>query len=71
MLLKEKVAIITGAASQRGIGRATAACFAHHGARVVVLDLDEAAAQRTALELGSGHLGLAANVTDAEAIQRA
>lgn len=71
MLLKEKIAIITGAASQRGIGRATAACFAHHGARVVVLDLDETAAQRTALELGSGHLGLAANVTDAEAIQRA
>ncbi|CAK6493074.1 3-oxoacyl-[acyl-carrier-protein] reductase FabG [Pantoea sp. Nvir] len=71
MLLKEKVAIITGAASQRGIGRATAACFAHQGARVVVLDLDESAAQRTALELGSGHLGLAANVTDAEAIQRA
>lgn len=71
MLLKNKVAIITGAASQRGIGRATASCFAQQGARVVVLDLDEQAAQRTAQQLGEEHLGLAVNVTDPEAIHRA
>lgn len=71
MLLKNKVAIITGAASQRGIGLATASCFAQQGARVVVLDLDEQAAQRTAQQLGEEHLGLAVNVTDPEAIHRA
>lgn len=71
MLLKNKVAIITGAASERGIGRATAMCFASQGARVVILDLDEAAAQKAASQLGEGHLGLAANVTDPDAVQRA
>lgn len=71
MLLKNKVAIITGAASERGIGRATAICFASQGARVVILDLDEAAAQKAASQLGEGHLGLAANVTDPDAVQRA
>ena len=38
--LKNKRAIVTGAAS--GIGRATALAFAEHGASVVVADLDEA-----------------------------
>lgn len=71
MLLKNKVAIITGAASERGIGRASAMCFASQGARVVILDLDEAAAQKAASQLGEGHLGLAANVTDPDAVQRA
>lgn len=71
MLLKNKVAIITGAASERGIGRATAICFASQGARVVILDLDEAAAQKAASQLGEGHLGLATNVTDPDAVQRA
>lgn len=48
MLLQGKVAIITGAASERGIGRATAVTFAKHGARVVILDLDESAARDAA-----------------------
>lgn len=39
MLLRDKVCIITGAASLRGIGYATAELFAEHGARVVVADL--------------------------------
>lgn len=71
MLLENKVAIITGAASQRGIGRATAACFAQHGARVVVLDLDLQAAQASALSCGDGHLGLATDVTDPLSVRRA
>ena len=39
MLLKDKVCVITGAASLRSIGYATAELFAEHGARVVVVDL--------------------------------
>ncbi|MFC5696765.1 SDR family NAD(P)-dependent oxidoreductase [Pseudomonas sp. GCM10022186] len=64
MLLESKIAIVTGAASARGIGRATAKVFAEQGARVAILDLDLEAARQAAAELGEGHLGLAANVAD-------
>lgn len=64
MLLEGKIAIITGAASAKGIGRAMARAFAKQGARVAILDLDEKAAQAAAAELGSDHIGLAANVAD-------
>ena len=67
MLLSDKICIITGAASQRGIGRATARLFARQGARIVVLDLDEGQARDAAADLGHGHLGLACNVTDKQA----
>jgi len=39
MLLEDKVCLVTGAASLRSIGYATAELFAEHGARVVVVDL--------------------------------
>lgn len=66
MLLQGKVALITGAASARGIGRATAEIFAQQGAKVVVVDLDLEQSQHTAQALGEGHLGLAANVANEE-----
>ncbi|MFK3775724.1 SDR family NAD(P)-dependent oxidoreductase [Pseudomonas sp. NPDC089406] len=64
MLLEGKIAIVTGAASARGIGRATAQAFAAQGAKVAILDLDLSAARAAASDLGAGHLGLAANVAD-------
>lgn len=47
--LDEKVALITGAGS--GMGQATAALFAREGARVVVVDIDEAGGQQTVADI--------------------
>jgi NAD(P)-dependent dehydrogenase (short-subunit alcohol dehydrogenase family) len=62
VLLADKTAVISGAASARGIGRATARLFALHGARVAILDIDGAGAREAAAELGEGHLGIACDV---------
>lgn len=48
MLLKDKVAIITGAASARGLGFATAKLFAENGAKVVIIDLNGEASEAAA-----------------------
>ncbi|WP_370160551.1 SDR family NAD(P)-dependent oxidoreductase [Limimaricola soesokkakensis] len=64
-LLTGKYAVITGAASPRGLGKATAKLYAEHGATVAILDLDAGAAQVAAADLpGEGHVGLACDVTD-------
>src|SRR4051794_41914024 len=57
MLLTGKTTAISGAASERGIGFATARLFAKHGARVAILDLDEAGAGPAAGGAGEGHNG--------------
>src|SRR5689334_12120501 len=64
MLLKDKVAIITGGAGLNGLGFATARLMAEHGARVAVLDLERADPRAAAAELGKAHLGVVADVTD-------
>ena len=64
MLLKDKVAVITGGAGPNGLGFATARAMAAQGARVAVLDLERAEPQAAAAELGAGHLGIVADVTD-------
>ena len=64
MLLKDKVALITGGAGLNGLGFATARQMAEHGARVVILDLAHAEPAAAAARLGAGHLGLLADVTD-------
>lgn len=64
MLLKGKIAVITGAASMRGLGLAMAKLFADHGAKIAILDLDVGAARQAAQLLkGRGHLGLKCDVT--------
>ena len=45
MLLKERTAIISGAAGPNGIGFATAKAFAAQGARVAILDINTEGAQ--------------------------
>jgi NAD(P)-dependent dehydrogenase (short-subunit alcohol dehydrogenase family) len=64
MLLKDKVAVITGGAGINGLGYATARQMAAQGARVVILDLARAEPAGAAARLGEGHLGLVADVTD-------
>ncbi len=67
LLLQDKIAVITGAASLRGLGRATARLFAEHGGRVAILDLDEGLATEAAIDLpvvaGKPHIGFACDVT--------
>lgn len=70
-LLAGKFAVITGAASPRGLGKATAKLFAAHGATVAILDLDEASAKAAAADLGPQHVGLACNVIDLDGVQKA
>jgi NAD(P)-dependent dehydrogenase (short-subunit alcohol dehydrogenase family) len=63
VLLENRVAIITGAASARGIGKAMAQVFAQHGARIAILDLSADAAAAAAKDIGPNHLGVACDVT--------
>lgn len=71
MLLKDKTAVISGAASKRGIGRATAQLFAEQGARVAILDLDADGAAKAAAELGPGHVGVGCDVADLTSCRQA
>ena len=66
-----RIAFVTGAAS--GIGKAIATRLAADGACVVIADLDLEKAQAAAAELGSTDvaIGVAADVSDAAAVQAA
>ncbi|MBA2962321.1 MULTISPECIES: SDR family NAD(P)-dependent oxidoreductase [Ramlibacter] len=64
MLLKDKVAVITGGAGLNGLGFATARMMAAQGARIAILDLARAEPAGAAARLGAGHIGVVADVTD-------
>jgi D-sorbitol dehydrogenase (acceptor) len=66
MKLKDKVAVVTGAA--RGIGKAIAERYVKEGAKVVVADLNEQGAKAIASELGPNAIGLKLDVTDQASI---
>ena len=61
-LLDGRLALITGAGS--GIGEAIAHAMADAGARVVAVDIDGGAAERTAAAIGRGAASFACDVTD-------
>ncbi len=71
----ERTAVVTGAASARGIGRALAGRLAAEGWAVAVLDLDEGASREAAEEVGARHgvptLGAAADVADPASVDAA
>jgi 2-hydroxycyclohexanecarboxyl-CoA dehydrogenase len=73
--VKDKTAVVTGAASLRGIGRATAHALAAAGWNIAVLDLDETGAKAAAEEIAAAHgvpaLGLACDVTDETSVTAA
>jgi NADP-dependent 3-hydroxy acid dehydrogenase YdfG len=66
--LPGRVVAITGAA--RGIGRATAEACVRAGMLVAIGDLDLAAAQRTAAELGGGTIAIELDVCDRASVAR-
>jgi 3-hydroxybutyrate dehydrogenase len=69
MKLKDKCAIVTGAAS--GIGKEIAFTYAREGAKVAIADLNREAADATANEIraaGGQALGVAMDVTDEQAV---
>ena len=61
-MLKDKVIVITGGASPRGIGRATAKLFASLGATIAIVDLDDERSEQAAKELGPQHRGYRCDV---------
>jgi 3-oxoacyl-[acyl-carrier protein] reductase len=71
--LDGRVALITGAGSEHGIGRAIATAFAAAGASVGLVDMDAAGAERNAAELQTGAeaFGCGVDVTDPESVRAA
>lgn len=71
MTLKDKVAIVTGAAS--GIGKGISLCFAERGATVIVVDINLQKAKGVAKQIKCGgvpSLAIEANVASSSDVQR-
>ncbi len=68
-LLSGKTAVITGAGSPDGIGRATARLFAAEGAACALIDIDKAGLEEAAAEMGPPHRTYACDVADAAAVK--
>ena len=71
----DRTAIVTGAVSPRGIGRATVDYLAENGWNIGIIDLDEAASQAVAAEVtaeyGVKAFGAGANVANESSVRNA
>jgi NAD(P)-dependent dehydrogenase (short-subunit alcohol dehydrogenase family) len=72
---ESRTAVLTGAASPRGIGRATAHYLAERGWSIGIIDLDAEAAKAVAAEIAEQHgvqaAGAGANVGDEQQVRAA
>jgi 3-oxoacyl-[acyl-carrier protein] reductase len=69
--LNGKVALVTGAGSQRGLGKAIALILAREGCDIIASDIDLEDAKKTALEvreLGRQSIALKADIADSMAV---
>src|SRR3954453_12706961 len=75
MSVSDKTAVVTGAGSTRGIGRATAHALAASGWNIAILDLDEASAKDAATEGAERHgvqtAGIGCDITDEGSVENA
>ncbi|MFV0301367.1 MAG: SDR family oxidoreductase, partial [Paracoccus sp. (in: a-proteobacteria)] len=69
MRLQGKTALVTGAAS--GFGQGIAETYAREGARVAVIDLNEAGAKAVAAELGGDAIAIACDVSQGDQVEAA
>jgi NAD(P)-dependent dehydrogenase (short-subunit alcohol dehydrogenase family) len=70
--LKGKVALVTGAGSQKGFGKAIALTLAKEGCDVIVCDVDQQGAKQTAAEiqkLGQKSLALKMDITNSAEVK--
>ncbi|MDQ0729332.1 SDR family NAD(P)-dependent oxidoreductase [Arthrobacter sp. B1I2] len=71
----ERTAVLTGAASARGIGRATADRLASEGWSIAILDINDEDAKAAAAKIGANRavkaIGVGADVSDEASVDRA
>jgi NAD(P)-dependent dehydrogenase (short-subunit alcohol dehydrogenase family) len=67
--VQDKVVVVAGGSA--GIGKATARCFAHEGARVVVLARNKQRLDETVSEIGSGAIGIPTDIADPDSVRNA
>lgn len=73
MIKQERIALITGAGSKNGIGKAIALYMAKEGYDIIVADMDAEGAERVAGEirkLGRRAISVEANVADEKSVER-
>ena len=71
MALLDRIALVTGAGSERGLGNAIARALARAGAEVILSDIDVDGARRNAAAIGARARALALDVTSEESVAEA
>jgi len=66
IVLKDKIAVVTGAGNTDGIGYAAAKAFIKNGAKVILVDLREDDLKRASDALGGNATGIVADVRSVE-----